>query len=84
MEMVDVVNDHMKSQHLGHHITQVQALQLQEVFGDMEMLLDLAGMEDNSLYTILRYDSKLKAVQIFRLQSVLRTIIAQDTSHQEL
>ena len=47
MEMVDMVNDHMKSQQLGHHITQAQALQLQEVFGEMKMLLDLAGMEDN-------------------------------------
>lgn len=72
-----MVNNQLESQQLGHHITAAQAMHLEEVFGDVQMLLDLAGMEDNPLYTILRHDGSLKAMQIFSLRRMLRTIVSR-------
>lgn len=77
LELINLVNKQLESQQLGHHITEAQAMHLKEVFGDVHMLLDLAGMEDNPLYTILRRDGNLKPTQIFSLRRMLRTIVPQ-------
>lgn len=84
VEVVDMVNNQLESQQLGHHISEAQAMYLAEVFGDVQMLLDLAGMEDNPMYAILRRDGIMQAMQIFSLRHVLRTIMPQHKSHQQV
>ena len=65
----------MGSQQLRHHITQAQAVHLEDVFGDVEVLLDLVKMEDKPLNSLLRTDGKLNALQIVSLRRLLRTIM---------
>ena len=53
-----MVNNQMGSQQLRHHITNAQAIHLEGVFGDISVLLDLAGMEDKTLDNIIRCDGE--------------------------
>ena len=75
MDLVSVVNNQMGSQQMRHHITQSQAMHLEEVFGDVEMLLGLAGMEDKPLNNVLRSDGKLNPLQILSMRRLLRTLL---------
>lgn len=69
-----MVNTQMGSQQLRHHITAAQAVHLEELFGDVEVLLDLAEMEDKPLNSILRSDGKLNALQIVSMRRLLSRI----------
>lgn len=70
-----MVNNQMGSQQLRHHITEAQTMHLEEVFGDVEVLLELAGMEDKPLNGILRCDRELNALQIVSMRRVLRIVM---------
>ncbi|KAL3158473.1 DNA binding domain [Trebouxia sp. C0009 RCD-2024] len=74
MQVVDMVNNRMGLQQLRHHITKAQAIPLEEVFGDVEVLVDLVEMEDKPLNTLLRVDGKLNALQIVSMRGLLRSI----------
>lgn len=73
-QVVHRVNGLMGPQQHMHHITEAQAAHLDEVFGDVEVLLDLASMDDKPLNRALRCDGKLIAVQIVSMRGLLRTI----------
>lgn len=75
VNVVDMVNHQMGPQQLRHHITQAQGAHLEEVFGDVEVLLDLVEMEDKPLNSLLRSDGKLNALQIVSMRRLLRTIM---------
>ena len=79
-----MVNNQMGSQQLRHHITEAQAIHLEEVFGDVEVLLDLAGMEDKPLNSVLRLDGKLNALQIVSMRRFLCAIMPRSNTCQEL
>lgn len=77
MKVVDMVNNQMGLQQLRHHITQAHAAHLEEVFGDVEVLVDLVKMEDKPLNSLLRSDGQLNALQIVSMRRLLRAIMPQ-------
>ncbi|KAL0022396.1 hypothetical protein WJX77_007740 [Trebouxia sp. C0004] len=79
-QVVCRMNGLMGPQQQMHHITEAQAAHLDEVFGDVEVLLDLASMDDKPLNRALRCDGKLNAVQIVSMRRLLRTILHQSNS----
>ena len=79
MDLVIMVNNQMESRQLRHHITEAQAVLLKGLFGDVRMLLDMAGMEEKPLNDVLRSDVKLNPVQMLSMRRLLHTIL-----HSEL
>jgi hypothetical protein len=79
-QVVCRINGLMGPQQQTHHITEAQAAHLDEVFGDVEVLLDLANMDDKPLNRALRCDGKLNAVQIVSMRRLLRTISDQSSA----
>ena len=77
LKVVEMVNHQMGAQQLRHHITEAQGAHLEEVFGDVEVLLDLVEMEDKPLNSLLRSDGKLNALQIVSMRRLLRTIMSK-------
>lgn len=75
VHLVAMVNNQMGPQQLRHHNTEAQAMHLEEVFGDVKVLLELAGMEDKPLNSILRSDGKLNALQIVSMRRFLRIVM---------
>ena len=75
VQLVAMVNNQMGPQQLRHHNTEAQAMHLEEVFGDVKVLLELAGMEDKPLNSILRSDGKLNALQIVSMRRFLRIVM---------
>ena len=73
-----VNNQMVGAQQVRHHITEAQAIYLQEAFRDIKMLLDMAAMEDDPLTDLLRFDGKLNPVQIFSMRRLWRTILRQE------
>jgi hypothetical protein len=79
-QVVCRINGLMGPQQQTHHITEAQAAHLDEVFGDVEVLLDLASMDDKPHNRALRCDGKLNAVQIVSMRRLLRTISHQSSA----
>lgn len=69
-----MVNTRLGTLQEKHHISNCQIQQLQEAFGEVDLLLDLASMDDNPLNKVLKSGSNLDAVQFFGIRQVLGSL----------
>ena len=69
-----MINSNLGPQQPRHYITQAQVWQLQKAFGDVELLVDLAELEDSSLNKVLKADSSLNAMQRVAVRHVLNSL----------
>ncbi len=72
--MAGMINSNLGPQQPRHYITQAQVWQLQKAFGDVELLVDLAELEDSSLNKVLKADSSLNAMQRVAVRHVLNSL----------
>ncbi|DBA94482.1 TPA: hypothetical protein ACH3X1_002074 [Trebouxia sp. C0004] len=69
--LVPVVNAELGHKRQARHITELQTASVQSLFGDVRLLLDLAGLQDSSLNETLKADTNLNAIQILAVRHVL-------------
>lgn len=65
---------------LAHHLTREHVSQLTQVFGDVQLLVALLGMPDNSLNDVLRSNTGLNAMQIVGMRCWYKRSVAGSAS----
>jgi len=66
-EMVSIVNANLGHKRQAHHITEFQTTSVQRLFGDVSLLLDLAGLH-SSLNEAPKADTNLNAIHILAVR----------------
>lgn len=73
MEFAEILNYRLG---LTHHITHEHVSQLTQVFGDVQLLVALLGMPDNSVNDVLRSNTSLNAMQIVEMRCWYNNAVA--------